>query len=201
MLHFNLASGYVIAIRNRGDAVVLPVGACGNDIDHNNAGIRCTLGRIDQAVRIDRLKQDCVKALGDALFNLADLGCGILICAEDGQIHAHFLCFGFCGLRDGDLERVCLMLRDQRDLVCAALAAVTAVACSRVAARVGAAGGHADRHCACHQHSQQSLLHTHFSSSSRNIYDKRGAGVPPVLNILLSFSCACPLHRSEPPGR
>ena len=74
-----------------------------------------------QAIGIHGLEQNGVIALGHALLDLADLLGGVLVGAEDAQLHAQLVGLGLSALGDGDLERVGLMLLDQGDLVSAAL--------------------------------------------------------------------------------
>ena len=79
--------------------IVLPVGAGRDDVDHNNAGISCGFCSISKAVRINRLEQDGIIALGYALLNLADLGSSVLISTQDGQVNAQLVSLGLSSPR------------------------------------------------------------------------------------------------------
>ena len=117
MLHLVLAGLDVVAAGNGGDTGILPIGAGGDDVDDDHTGVRGGLGGVAQAIGIDGLKQDGVEALGHALLDLGDLGGGILVGAQNGQLNAQLRGLGLGGLGDGDLERVGLVLLDQSDLV------------------------------------------------------------------------------------
>ena len=67
--------------------------------NHNSCGL-CS---ISKAVRINRLEQDGIIALGYALLNLADLGSSVLISTQDGQVNAQL---GGLRLDLGGAERI-----------------------------------------------------------------------------------------------
>ena len=154
--------------------MILPICAGGDDIDHDHALVCCSLCCVAESVGIYGLKQDCLVTFGSALLDLADLLCGVLVSAEDGEINAKLCCLGFCCLSDSNLECVGLVLLDQGNLV-AACSCISfggsgcagAGCCCVVASGIGAArrrGAAAACEQACrqdtgHQDGHQSLFH------------------------------------------
>jgi len=125
--------------------------------NHNSCGL-CS---ISKAVRINRLEQDGIIALGYALLNLADLGSSVLISAQDGQVNAQLVSLGLSSLGYGNLECVGLVLLDEGDLVGIAARISTGIgACIRTGGST-AAGSQTQSHGTGKQHSEKSLL-CHF---------------------------------------